>query len=82
MSLNPGAISGAVGGPAVTAEVIDRLEHAYLATYRGPHGGAPGAEAAVTGPMRRLGGDAVNSAALIDAQLRLGSQRSPGASAA
>lgn len=75
MSLNPGAVNS----PAVTAEVVDRIIPAYLATYRGPHGGAPGAEAAVTGPLRRQGGDGLNTAALVEAQLRLGSQRSAGA---
>ena len=77
MSLNPGAINSSAGA-SVSAEVIDRLTPAYLATYRGPHGGAPGTEAAVTGPLRRLGSDVLNSQALIEAQLRLGGQRSPG----
>ncbi len=78
MSLNPGAIGGAVDH-LVTAEAIDRLVPAYLATYRGPHGGAPGTEAAVTGPLRRHGAGSINPAGLIEAQLRLGGQRSPGA---
>ncbi|PRC41284.1 NAD-glutamate dehydrogenase, partial [Mycobacterium sp. ITM-2017-0098] len=78
MSLNPGGVGGAVDHP-VAAEAIDRLVPAYLATYRGPHGGAPGTEAAVTGPVRRPGGDSLNSAGLVEAQLRLGGQRSPGA---
>jgi glutamate dehydrogenase len=78
MSLNPGGVGGAVDH-AATAEAIDRLVPAYLATYRGPHGGAPGTEAAVTGPLRRQGGDSLNTAGLVEAQLRLGGQRSPGA---
>ncbi|WP_275571320.1 NAD-glutamate dehydrogenase [Mycolicibacterium vanbaalenii] len=78
MSLNPGAINGSVG-PEVSSEVIDRLLPAYLATYRGPHGGAPGAESAVTGPLRRQGTDTVNGPALVAAHYRLGAQRSPGA---
>ena len=78
MSLNPGAVNSTAGTP-VSAEAIEGLVPAYLATYRGPHGGAPGTEAAVTAPLRRQGGDSLNTAALIEAQLRLGAQRSPGA---
>ncbi|WP_024448398.1 NAD-glutamate dehydrogenase [Mycolicibacterium iranicum] len=77
MSLNLGAL-GDPDRPAAPPEMVDRLIPAYLATYRGPHGGAPGAEAAVTGPLRRHGGDTVNSPALVAAQLRLGSRRAPG----
>jgi len=78
MSLNPGAISGTVG-QSPSSEVVDRLVPAYLATYRGPQGGAPGTEAAVTGPVRPPGPDKLASSALVAAQYRLGSQRSPGA---
>ncbi len=77
MSLNPGAIGGQVDRD-VTSEVIERLIPAYLETYRGPHGGAPGAEAAVTGPMGRPAGDGVPDPALVEAQYRLGRQRPPG----
>jgi len=76
-ALNPGAVNG-IDGTAGSSEVIDRLVPAYLATYRGPHGGAPGAEGAVTGPLRRQGGDGLNSPALVEAQLRLGGTRAPG----
>ena len=76
MSLKPGAINNTDG--AVDAEVVDRLIPAYLATYRGPHGDAPGAEAAVTGPLRGLG-DGLDTKALVEAQYRLGSQRLAGA---
>ncbi|KWX57416.1 NAD-glutamate dehydrogenase [Mycobacterium sp. NAZ190054] len=78
MSLNPGAITGSAGR-AVPAEVVDRLLPAYLATYRGPHAGAPGSEGAVTGPLRRPGTDTVDGPALVGAQYRLGAQRPPGA---
>ena len=80
MSLNPGAISsteGKVGGD-VAPEVIDRLVPAFLETYRGPQGGAPGAEAAVTGPVQRQGPGKPASAAAVEAHYRLGRQRSPG----
>ncbi|UXA11833.1 NAD-glutamate dehydrogenase [Mycobacterium sp. SMC-8] len=81
MSLNPGAINSSAGqgDPVVPAEVIDRLLPCYLATYRGPHGGAPGAEGAVTGPLRRPGADTLAGPALVAAQYRLGAHRSPGA---
>ncbi len=78
MSLN----TGPANGPAdqqVPTQVIDRLLPAYLATYRGPHAGAPGTEGAVTGPLRRPGADTVDGPALVAAQYRLGAQRSPGA---
>ncbi|MGB2921405.1 MAG: NAD-glutamate dehydrogenase [Mycobacterium sp.] len=77
MSLNPGAFSSTVGG-SVPAEVIDRLVPAYLETYRGPHGGAPGAEAAVTGPVHRSTTESPASQALVAAQYRLSSHRPPG----
>ncbi len=79
MSLNPGAISGTVGA-SVPSEVIERLVPAYLETYRGPQGGAPGPEASVTGPMPRAATDSkLATPALVEAQYRLSSQRSPGA---
>ncbi|WNG85926.1 NAD-glutamate dehydrogenase [Mycobacterium sp. ITM-2016-00317] len=78
MSLNTGPAKGPAD-PQVPTEVIDRLLPAYLATYRGPHAGAPGAEGAVTGPLRRPGTDTVDGPALVAAEYRLGAQRSPGA---
>ncbi|MGB7508353.1 MAG: hypothetical protein WA965_23320, partial [Mycobacterium sp.] len=70
MSLNPGAISGTVGA-SVPSEVIERLVPAYLETYRGPQGGAPGPEAAVTGPMPRAATDSkLATPALVEAQYR------------
>ena len=74
MSLNPGAIGAAE--KHLTPEVIDRLIPAYLQTYRGPHGGAPGSEGAVAGPLRR---PSDGSEAMVEAQYRLGRQRSAGA---
>ncbi|MBX7431365.1 NAD-glutamate dehydrogenase [Mycobacterium sp. Y57] len=78
MSLNQGAIGGRKDSGA-TPEVVDQLVPAFLETFRGPHGGAPGAEAAVTGPVSRPGSDVLtDDVALVEAQYRLGSQRSPG----
>ncbi|GJF08868.1 NAD-specific glutamate dehydrogenase [Mycolicibacterium cyprinidarum] len=78
MSLNPGAVGGQTERH-VTPEVIERLFPAYLETYRGPHGGAAGAEAAVTGPMPSPADGDLALPALVEAQYQLGHQRSPGA---
>jgi len=78
MSLDPGAVEGQ-SERDVSTEVIDRLIPAYLATYWGPHGGAPGAEAAVTGPIPHAAESDLALPALVGAQCRLGRQRSPGA---
>ncbi|MCB0948295.1 MAG: NAD-glutamate dehydrogenase, partial [Mycobacterium sp.] len=77
MSLNPDAVGDRTESD-VAPEVIDRLVPAYLETYRGPHGGATGAEAAVTGPMPRPVDEGLELPALVEAQYRLGRQRSPG----
>ena len=77
MSLNPGAIGGTEQD--VTPEVVERLLPAYLETYRGPHGGAPGSEGAVTGPVRRPAEGSSAGPALVEAQYRLGRQRAAGA---
>ncbi|MEW5810202.1 MAG: NAD-glutamate dehydrogenase [Actinomycetota bacterium] len=76
MSLNPGAIGATEKD--LTPEVIDRLLPAYLQTYRGPHGGAPGSEGAVTGPLRRPSDGSATGSAMVGAQYRLGRQRSAG----
>jgi len=75
MSLKPGDIGET---EQATAEVVDRLLPAYLSTYRGPHGGAPGSEGAVTGPMRRPTDVSSTTSAMVTAQYRLGAQRTPG----
>src|SRR6476661_1139233 len=64
--------------PALTDEAFARLARAYLATYRGPHGDAPGADSAVTGPVDRTAVGRMMSPALVDAHLRLGRQRTLG----
>ena len=89
MSMNPGAVGGqhrSAQPPPVgrgddarptepAAESIQRLARAYLATYRGPHGDAPGADSAVTGPVDRTAAGRLVSPALIDAHYRLGRHR-------
>jgi glutamate dehydrogenase len=76
MSVNPG---GAVGGPAVggapPAQAFHRLARAYLATYRGPHGDAPGAEVTVTAPIDRTELGALVTPPMLDAHYRLGGHR-------
>ncbi|MGY4649814.1 NAD-glutamate dehydrogenase [Mycobacterium sp. URHB0021] len=92
MSMNPGASgglerrgsgihtvrtgNGARGG--LSSDVLQRLARAYMATYRGPHGDAPGADAAVTGPVQRTDLGRLVSPALLEAHHRLGVRRAPG----
>ncbi len=75
-------IGGASPGPAVAseppAEAFHRLARAYLATYRGPHGDAPGAEVTVSAPIDRLSAGRLVSPSLLDAHYRLGSHRKVG----
>ncbi len=79
MSVNPGAIGGQhrrdTGPAELTSTSMQRLARAYLTTYRGPHGDAPGADSAVTGPVDRLGIGRLVSPALVDAHYRLGQRR-------
>ncbi|HTY29476.1 MAG TPA: NAD-glutamate dehydrogenase, partial [Mycobacterium sp.] len=51
---------------------------AYLATYRGPHGGAPHTDAADTGPLEQVTAEFVVPPGLIAAQERLAHGRAPG----
>ena len=57
MTVNPGTGTGDRRidrlSPPLSQDAIARLARAYMATYRGPHGDAPGADAAVTGPVDR-----------------------------
>jgi glutamate dehydrogenase len=80
MTINPGTgtgIDGSTNSPPLSQDAIARLARAYMATYRGPHGDAPGADSAVTGPVDRTAGRMM-SPALVDAHLRLGRQRTLG----
>ncbi|MDT5019316.1 MAG: glutamate dehydrogenase, partial [Mycobacterium sp.] len=83
MSVNQrGETAGGLGEPPVGSPVgeppaaaLHRLARAYLATYRGPHGDAPGAEVTVTGPIDQIAAGRLASPALIEAHYRLGSHR-------
>ena len=80
MTINPGTgtgVDGSTDSPPLSQDTIARLARAYMATYRGPHGDAPGADSAVTGPVDRTAGRMM-SPALVDAHLRLGRQRTFG----
>ena len=80
MTINPGTgtgVDGSTDSPPISQDTIARLARAYMATYRGPHGDAPGADSAVTGPVDRTAGRMM-SPALVDAHLRLGRQRTFG----
>jgi glutamate dehydrogenase len=80
MTVNPGTgtgVGGSTASPRLSQDTIARLARAYMATYRGPHGDAPGADSAVTAPLQRTVAGLV-SPALVDAHLRLGRHRSFG----
>jgi glutamate dehydrogenase len=69
MAVNPGTGTG-VGGstaPPLSQDTITRLARAYMATYRGPHGDAPGADSAVTAPVDRSAVKMLLSPPLIEA---------------
>src|SRR3954471_14788643 len=81
MTVNPRAgtgVGGSTGSPPLSQDTIARLARAYMATYRGPHGDAPGADAAVTGPVQRTDLGRLVSPALLEAHHRLGVRRAPG----
>jgi glutamate dehydrogenase len=61
-----------------TAAVNTGVARAYLATYQGPHGDAPSADAAVTAPIDASGVGRMVSPALLAAHSALAQQRSPG----
>ena len=80
MTVNPGTgagVDGSADSPPLSQDTIARLARAYMATYRGPHGDAPGADSAVTGPVDRTAARMM-SPALVDAHCRLGRHRSIG----
>src|SRR6186997_602412 len=78
MTVNPGA--GAIEGHTelmVAPATLEKLARAYIATYHGPHGDAPIAEA-VTGPVDMSAAGKLMSPALLSAHYRLGRRRQPG----
>ena len=80
MTVNPGTgtgVGGSTDSPPLSQDTIARIARAYMATYRGPHGDAPGADSAVTAPIQRTVAGLV-SPAMVDAGLRLGRHRSFG----
>ena len=81
MTVNPGTgagVDGSADSPPLSQNTIARLARAYMATYHGPHGDAPGADSAVTGPVDRAAVGMLVSPPLIDAHYRLGRHRSIG----
>ncbi len=80
MTVNPGSgtgVDGSTDSPPLSQDTIARLARAYMATYSGPHGDAPGADTAVTGPVNRTA-MGLMSPALVEAHYRLGQHRSLG----
>src|SRR6478735_8370076 len=80
MTINPGTGTGvgrSTDSPPLSQDTIARLARAYMATYRGPHGDAPGADSAVTAPLDRAV-TGLMSPALVQAHLRLGQHRAFG----
>src|SRR3954468_22200039 len=80
MSVNPRTgtdVGGHAASQMLSQDAIARLARAYLATYRGPHADAPGADAAVTGPVDRTAAGLL-SPSLIQAHHRLGRRRQIG----
>jgi glutamate dehydrogenase len=80
MTVNPrtgAGVDGSADSPPLSQDTIARLARAYMATYHGPHGDAPGADSTITGPVNR---NAVGmlTPALVDAHCRLGQRRSIG----
>ncbi|MGY4712872.1 NAD-glutamate dehydrogenase [Mycolicibacterium sp. CBM1] len=59
----------------VDPKAAESLDEAYLATYRGPHGGAPDGDAAETGPLVAAAAKRVVPPALIAAHERLAHSR-------
>ncbi|KDF01464.1 NAD-glutamate dehydrogenase [Mycolicibacterium aromaticivorans JS19b1 = JCM 16368] len=62
----------------VDPKVTESLGEAYLATYRGPHGGAPDVDATDTGPLVATAAEQAVPHELIAAQERLARDRSVG----
>ncbi|PXX05969.1 NAD-glutamate dehydrogenase [Mycolicibacterium moriokaense] len=81
MEVNPAAgtgVDGSTASPPLSQDKIARLARAYMVTYRGPHGDAPGADSAVTAPVDRTALGRLTSPVLVNAHYRLGQHRSFG----
>ncbi len=81
MTVNPGGATatGPLEWAQLTPEHVEKLRHAYLGTFRGPHGDAPqtDVDAADTGALRRATTDAVPPS-LVAAQYELARRRTVG----
>ena len=80
MTVNPGTgtgVDGSTDSPPLSRDTVAKLARAYIATYHGPHGDAPGADSAVTAPVARTAVGLL-SPALVEAHYRLGRHRSFG----
>ena len=80
MTVNPGTgtgVDGSTDSPPLSRDTVAKLARAYIATYRGPHGDAPGADSAVTRPLDQTAVGSM-SPALVEAHYRLGRHRSFG----
>src|SRR6478672_13258119 len=81
MTINPGTgtgVEGSTDSPPLSQDTVARLARAYMATYRGPHGDAPGADSAVTAPVDRSAVKMLLSPPLIESHYRLGAHRAFG----
>jgi glutamate dehydrogenase len=79
MTANPGApVEGPTDQTTLNPAAIEQLSRAYIATYRGPHGDAPGTDANVTGPVDVTAAGMLVSPALVSAHYRLGQRRPAG----
>jgi glutamate dehydrogenase len=78
MTVNPGA--GAIEGATermVAPATLEKLARAYIATYHGPHGDAPVADA-ITAPTDMSAAGHLMSPGLLSAHYRLGMRRHVG----
>ncbi|CAN5358782.1 NAD-glutamate dehydrogenase [soil metagenome] len=82
MSVNPGAtgFESPVEWAKLTPDRVEAIRDAYLATYRGPHGGAPATDddSADTGAMPRVDTADRVPTALLAAHYRLAQHRANG----
>ena len=74
MTINAGAIDGSSESTTLTAAASPKARAAYVATYRGPHGDAPGADRGYRPGGQRGRRARLVSPALVEAHYRLGRQ--------